>query len=433
MPQWELVHVAGEPQRSTTSEGHASLRWVFADLPGASNDAPPGPTLLIRPHLVYSNHGAWGELADWYGRHVAPRIRASREVEEKARELVTGIDDRRERISRIYRFVTNEIRYVGLEFGEHRYRPFSADWVLTQKMGDCKDTAGLLVALYTSLGIPARMVMTRTSDLGPVVAELAVLQDFNHAIAYLPEDDLWLDGTAAGHDPYPPPGLDQSAWVLVVDGPRSEPQTTPYVGTGSWGYNYTLTERDSTAFDLVIRTEDTGEAATRRRGLFAGRRNRSVFSRWLQGQFPGAEMVGEADVALALGKSPAVMEVRAVLDRSALLAAGGLKTYPGSFELDTELTPTDSRSTPLKLPVRPDLTWTVTVATDGSTPTPPPPVRLESAWGSLEIDAVVDGSDLRVSGVFRLRPLLVAAEDARSLRTFLVDVRRALERRIEVR
>lgn len=432
MPSWELVHLEGLPEITEEVTGITRIRWVFDDLAGLVQDEPVGPELIVRPHLVYSNHPDWGDLADWYGRHVATRIRASRQIEDLAERLVKGATNRREKIARIYAFVTNEIRYVGLEFGEHKYRPFSADWVLTHRMGDCKDTAGLLVALFSSIDIPARMVMVRTSHLGPVAAKTALLEDFNHAIAYLPEDDLWLDGTAAGFDAFPPPGADQNAWVLVVDGPKSRPLTTPAPGAGRFNYRYTLTRTENGVFDLTIKTSDTGEAATMRRGRFGGSQNPRLFSRWVQSQFPGAQVIGEPMLDLKPGRKEATIEVRATVERSALVAGGGLKTYPGIFDLDTELTPSDRRSTPIVVPVKPDLEWAIDFGPGPAPPILPAPVALRTAFGDLIIDVERHSDGYKITGRFHLVPGVVGPEDAPELRNFLVKSRRALERPLEV-
>ncbi len=432
LPAWEWALVSGEPERTIDADGTVSLRWVFNDLPANPSDVPPGPNLLTQPHLAYSNHPEWSDLADWYGRHVATRIRPSRRVEEVAETLIKGTTDRSERISLIYGFVTTEIRYVGLEFGEHRFRPFSADWVLDHKMGDCKDTAGLLVALFTSIGIPANMVMVRTSDLGPVTADMALLEDFNHAIAYLPEDDLWLDGTAAGHDAYPPPGIDQNAWVMVVNGANATPITTPAPGSGKYSFHFTLSRGEKNRYDLMIRTDDTGEAATHRRGRFGGSRSRVLFARWLQDQFPGAELVGEPKLALAPGRGKATMEVRGVIDRSALHAGGGLRLFPGSFDLDQELTPTAIRSTPLLVPVRPDIEWTLEIENGQNPELLPEDIEMVEPHGELVVTSVASEGGVRVEGRFHLRPGLVSPDDAEGFRSFLVAARRAMEKTLEV-
>jgi transglutaminase-like putative cysteine protease/Tfp pilus assembly protein PilF len=258
LPDWEIAHLEGEPTRHEDEDGMVRLRWEWRDLAAIPPDVPPAPALLVTPYLVYSNHAQWGDLADWYARHIASRIRTSEQVEETALRIVAGFDDRSDRIGRLYRFVTNDIKYVGLEFGEHRYRPFSADWVLHHRIGDCKDKAALLVALLDVIDIPARMVMVRTADLGPVSTDLAVLEVFNHAIVYLPEDDLWLDGTASGHAPSTPPAMDQGALVLVVDGPASRPQFSPTVGSGRTKIRFDLEPGQRGEVVIVIESFDSG-------------------------------------------------------------------------------------------------------------------------------------------------------------------------------
>ncbi len=432
LPAWELVNIEGKPETTTGSDGTTRLRWIFDDIAALPAETPTPPDLVVRPHLVYSNHPDWGELGGWYERHVATRIRPTRRIEALAERLTASASTRRDKIARIYAFVTNEIRYVGLEFGEHRYRPFSADWVLTHRLGDCKDTAGLLVALFRSIDIPARMVMLRTSSLGPVRAKTAVLEDFNHAIAYLPEDDLWLDGTAAGYAPFPPPGQDQGAWALVIEGPKSRPRTTPVPGAGSFDIRYTLTRAAEGRFDLRLKTVDTGEAAAIRRARFRGSQNPLLFSRWVQGQFPGARIIGEPVLDLQPNHPKASVELEATVDRSAILAGGGLKTYPGFFELDGELAPSDTRSSPLIVPVRPDLRWSVEFV-GGTVPVRlPDPVDLKTPFGSLSIEAERTGDSYRVTGRFHLEPGLVEPADAPGLRDFLVRTRRALENPLEI-
>ncbi len=432
LPAWDLVHLDGEPTRLVEGGGIVRLRWEWRDLPAVPEDVPPAPRLQTIPHLVYSNHPRWGDLATWYERHIAPRIRASRQVEDTARRLTDGVTDRLDRIARIYAFVTTDIDYVGLEFGEHRYRPFSADWVLNHKIGDCKDKAALMVALFEAVDIPARMVMVRTSDLGTAASELALLEIFNHAIAYLPEDDLWLDGTAAGHAPFPPPGICQGAQVLVVDGPDSAPRITPMPGAGYARFRYRLARGDDGLVAIEVRTEDTGEAADRRRLAFGGSSDPRRVTRWLQTQFPGAELVGEPKLRMVPGRDPTVLELEGRVARSALLGTGGIKTFPGEFQWASQLTPGGDRHGPLLLPVFPDLEWTVEVELGRPPGELPPAVELKTPFGELDIDHVREASGYKATGSFRLEPGVVAAADAADLRRFLVEVERHLGRPLEV-
>jgi len=431
LPDWELVHLDGEPSLEKDPDGVHHLRWRWRDLQAVVPDVPSAPQLMVTPYLVYSNHPDWGDLADWYGRHVAPRVRVSEQVRETAQRLVGGLDDRLERINRIYRFVANEIRYVGLEFGEHRFRPFSADWVLHHRIGDCKDKAALLVALYDAIGVPARMVMVRTNDLGPVSNETAVLEIFNHAIAYLPEDNLWLDGTAAGHAPYPPPTVDQNAVVLVVDGPQSRLQITQAVGGGLARSRFAISLGDDDAVELEIRTDDSGEAADLRRVRFAGSRETQRVSRWLQELFPGAQLTGKPNLQLIPGRDPTIMEIEGTVARSALASSGGIRVFPGGLEWAASMVPGGARHGPLMVAVRPDLEWTLEVDLGRPPDSLPEAVDLDTEFGLLRVEIHTRAQGYRIEGFLHLEPGLVEAGQVVDLREFLVAVERHLERRLE--
>ncbi len=431
LPAWELINLEGEPDRLVDPLGQVRLVWTWRNLPGLRHDVPPAPPFAMGRFLCYSNHPTWGELGSWYERHVTPRVRVSRQIEELAERLTDGVSDRMERIARIYAYVTNEIRYVGLEFGEHHYRPFSADWVLNHGIGDCKDTAALLVALFEAIDIPARMVMVRTADLGPVVADLALLEVFNHAIAYLPEDNLWLDGTAAGHAMLPPPGPDQGATVLVVEGQESRLRVTPIVGVGLSRTMITLGEAQDGLVPLSLKVEDTGEAADRRRGRFAGGKAARPFATWLQQMFPGAELTAEPVYRLVPSRDPAVIELEAVVPRTALDSQGGVANYPGTFDLAARVIPTGSRSGPLLVGVRPDLEWTLDVTLGRSAEVIPDHIELSGEVGFLKLTTELTEKGYRVNGYFHLEPGLIEADRAPELREFLLEVGRILSRPLE--
>jgi len=431
LPSWELVNLEGEPERRVDSGGGMRLEWTWRDLPGVPRDVPPAPPFATGRYLGYSSDPTWGELGSWFARHVAPRIRVSRQIEDLAESLTAGVNDRLERIARIYAYVTNEIRYVGLEFGEHRFRPFSADWVLNHSIGDCKDTAALLVALFEAADIPARMVMVRTADLGPVVGDMALLEVFNHAIAYLPEDDLWLDGTAAGHAMLPPPSMDQGATVLVVEGADSRLRVTPIVGAGLSRMSFTLGESRDGLVPLTLKSEDTGEAADRRRGRFAGSKAALPFASWLQQMFPGAELTAEPVYRLVPSRDPAVIELEAVVPGTALESQGGVATFPGNFDLATRVVPTGTRSGPLLVAVRPDLEWTLDVTLGRLPETIPDDVDLSGEFGSLKLTTEGIEKGYRVKGYFHLEPGLIDADRAPELREFLLEIGRILSQPLE--
>jgi len=433
MPAWEVAGIELQP-RHESAEGRERLIFVRTDTPGVPADLPPAPMLSVTPHLVYSTRSEWGDLGAWYDRHVEPRLRSSGEIRSLVERLTDGVTDRRERIRALYRYVTDEIRYVGLEFGEHRFRPFSPDWVVHHRMGDCKDKAALLVTLLREAGIPARMVLLRTANMGPVLSRMALLEDFNHAIAYLPEDDLWLDGTASGNDPSALPGLDRNALALVVEGRGSAPRITPAGPAGERVLHFTIGRPDRPGGPLHVSLSErsTGDAALALRGALGGSKDPRRFERWFQSWFPGATVEGTAAATLDPGNDPAGVDVRGSVSRAALLAGRGLRAYPGALDLQGNLTPTETRRTPLLVTARPSLRWTVDVAAgpDAALPTPE---RVDTAWGRFELTVERTPDGYRVEGFLELVPALIPADRVPEFRDMLGRIDRAVSQRLEVR
>jgi tetratricopeptide (TPR) repeat protein len=124
---------------------------------------------------------------------------------------------RRLLVSAAYGFVVAQTRYVGLEFGIHGYKPYRVDDVLRRRFGDCKDKASLMHALLEAMGIDSRLVLLRMRRLGSIPESPASLAVFNHAILYVPDLDLFLDGTATFTGSRELPGEDRGAVALVVN------------------------------------------------------------------------------------------------------------------------------------------------------------------------------------------------------------------------
>lgn len=276
------------------------------------------------------------------------------------------------------------------------------------------------------------MALVRTADQGPVVGDLALLEAFNHAIAYLPDDRLWLDGTAAGHDPFVPPGGIQGSSVLVIDGPQSALGTVPVTGAGRARREIAVRRGEGSELALSVRALDTGDAADLLRSRLAGTQDPRRFARWLQQMFPGADLTGEPDSELPPGRDPAVVDVDGRLARSALLSAGGVRPYPGRLELVSLFAPGESRRTPLLVTPRPDLEWSLEVETGRPPLQLPDSTDLTTEFGRLSLVVLPAPTGYSVEGSFHLEPGLVDPEELPAFRAFLVAVERALDQRLEV-
>ena len=93
------------------------------------------------------------------------------------------------RFSRIVARLHKEVRYTGLEFGEAALQPQTATEVLKRHYGDCKDKAAMLVAMLRAEGIDADMALVDSGPGVDLTPELPGMNQFDHAIVYLPGDE----------------------------------------------------------------------------------------------------------------------------------------------------------------------------------------------------------------------------------------------------
>ncbi len=192
---WNHPTQASEP--SVEPRGEETLyRWLARDVPKVKEE-PKMPGLFeIAPPLKVSTFEDWEAMGSWYWGLIEDQLDAGEELRRTAREAAQGAETTREKVLAVYDWVVRNTRYIGLEFGIHSYKPYQVNDIYQRKFGDCKDKASLMIAMLEELGVPAQMVVLRTSNLGAIEPYPPSLNMFNHAIAYIPELDLYLDGTA---------------------------------------------------------------------------------------------------------------------------------------------------------------------------------------------------------------------------------------------
>jgi transglutaminase-like putative cysteine protease/Tfp pilus assembly protein PilF len=195
--------------------------YVFAakDVPKVDVEpAMPGFTEAAA-YLHVSTYKTWEDVARWYEGLVRAQLEPNAAIQQAVREALKGIPpkDERAKIRAIYELVVRRTRYVGLEFGIHGYKPYRVAQVFARKFGDCKDKASLLVVMLREAGIDATLVLARTRRGGDLDGTPASLAPFDHAIAYIPKYDMYLDGTAEFSGADELPADDQDIPVLQVN------------------------------------------------------------------------------------------------------------------------------------------------------------------------------------------------------------------------
>lgn len=181
------------------------------------------PWLELADFVAVSTYGTWEALGAWYERMIAPQLVLDDELQKIARDTKAAAKgDDAALVRALYEYVITSTRYVGIELGIHGWKPYPVSEVHRRRYGDCKDKASLLVALLRAAGVPANITLVRTVNIGHIEAEPASMWTFNHAIAYVPSLDLFLDGTAEQSGWRELPTMDQGALALIVGAHHSK-------------------------------------------------------------------------------------------------------------------------------------------------------------------------------------------------------------------
>lgn len=192
MEQWFLVSCPqGKPAQVGVYNGEVTSRQVLRDgkmhyrfWRQALPPYPAQPNSLAMsdsaPKVVLVSLPSWQEKSRWFYSVSEPSFFYTPEIEAKAQEIVAGLTTDQQKAEALNRWVANNVRYSGLTMGEGEgYTIHPATMTFHDRMGVCKDKAGMLVTLMRAAGLKetyAAMTMA-----GSRVENLPADQ-FNHAV-----------------------------------------------------------------------------------------------------------------------------------------------------------------------------------------------------------------------------------------------------------
>ena len=191
-------------EQTGMSAGHDSDVDLYTNEPGT-------------PMLEFATGASWKAVAAGYATMADPQMVPS----ETQSILPTDLPaDRMDRIGAIVSRLHEQVRYTGVEFGAARLTPQRPSEVIQRHYGDCKDKATLLVAMLRAAGIDADVALLSTGPGMDVDAQLPGMNQFNHAIVYVPAADkqpaVWIDATAEYFQPGILPFEDSGRMALVI-------------------------------------------------------------------------------------------------------------------------------------------------------------------------------------------------------------------------
>ena len=180
-----------ESQR-TLEDGSVVHTFVATNSPQAFPE-PNMPGLYTQvQHLRLTTAASWKEMSNWYWRLCEPHLLKTNEA------MTNKVNELKGDLRSIFKFVSQEIRYMGLTLEETSpgWAPHDACITFDNRYGVCRDKAGLLVSMLRIAGYNAFPVLIEAGSdkLDPEIGQ----PFFNHAIVAVDRGDrdyLLMDPT----------------------------------------------------------------------------------------------------------------------------------------------------------------------------------------------------------------------------------------------
>ncbi|MCP3104631.1 DUF3857 domain-containing protein [Myxococcus sp. K15C18031901] len=438
---WNKSRLAGvESAQETPEDGRVLYRWSAKHVAKVVPEPGMPGWAEVAQNLHVSTYKTWEQVGRYWWGLVRDQLQPNAELRQTVDTVLQGVDRKDELavVRAIYNFVVTNTRYVALEFGIHGFKPYRVDRVLSRRFGDCKDKASLIHAMLRVAGVDSRLVLLRMRNLGALDAEPASLAAFNHAIAYVPKFDLYLDGTAEFHGARELPSADRVANVLVVepDG-KSSFLTTPEAKAADNATKLSLDVllRADGSADVKGQSTVSGQSAPEYRRAYRPEASRkSTFERaWAQ-SFPGLTVnevklndTTKLDEDVALDFHMSIPRYAEVLPNGVrFLPFGTGRTYQQAFaslaerRFDLVMQSPWTNGFDLRYTLPPG--WSVTEL--------PQAVEESNAFGRLKLTYRVEDGKLVAEGLVALDVARVKADEYPAFRDFLGRVDRAFGRRV---
>jgi hypothetical protein len=250
-----------------THDGKTVYRWHYRAAAVPIDPASLAPIDRV-PRVFVSSIPNWDAFGHMWASLIADKAAVTPPIRTLADKLTAGITDRREQAKRLYDWVGTNIRWVAIQVGNGTIIPHTADEVLSNGYGDCKDQVMLLIALMRAKDIAAEPGLINSGN-SYTLPGAAVVGAFTHCITYLPELDIYADTTVGGAPfgtlPFQDYGKPVVHAVLQGEVRHSTPVLPPGVASMSLSTKMRLDPAGEVTGDSI--TTAAGPYATALRGI----------------------------------------------------------------------------------------------------------------------------------------------------------------------
>ncbi len=399
---------------------------------------PPWPEVL--PFVHVSTYATWKDLGQWYWGLVRDQFDLDEETRKLARDITKDAKTDEEKVKAVYGWVVKNTRYVALEFGIYGFKPRRCVQTVSRGWGDCKDKATVIVTLLKELGIDATIVVVRTQMRGDFKSKIPSFAPFDHAIAYVPSMNLFLDGTAEYAGATELPTMNMGALALLVNKGDSKlvhlPSPDPTKNVIMRNVVAQL-GKDGSA-KLSVDYEAKGQAAAGFRRRYEAKSTvRERLSAALGAEFPGLEIADDGITTSDLSnlEGPAAVGAKGTApsfgrrqgDQLSIPVTTGYRLTPEYASLTRRTQ--DVRT--LGFSTR-DETFTVELAPGMKVLSEPPATNIDTRFGTLVISTTKEGNKVVVKSRLALKMDRIAPAEYAAFKQFCAQVDQALTPRLVV-
>jgi hypothetical protein len=162
--------------------GRTRHLWKVRNVPQMFPEPNMPPLQTVAQRMMISTIKEWRDVSRWYWKLCEPALKKTDpEMQPLVNKLVEGATTRDEKIRRIFKFVSQEIRYMGIttEDTAPGFEPHEVGMTFKNRYGVCRDKAALLSVMLSMAGIQGYPVLIHA---GAKMDKDVPTPFFNHAI-----------------------------------------------------------------------------------------------------------------------------------------------------------------------------------------------------------------------------------------------------------
>lgn len=216
------------PVRDEKKRGRRLLEWQWSNPKPVKDERRDFSVWRPeeQPGYALSTFRDYRAIAEAYGKVARPKAKVTPRIQALADEIAGDRKDPHDIAAALYEWVSLNVHYAGNCIGLGAVVPRDLDFVIDNRLGDCKDHATLLQALLAAKGIESSQVLINAGNTYEL-PKIPVVSMVNHVINWLPAFERYVDATV-GEVPFDMvPMSAVGKPVLHVDGYRDGTRVPP--------------------------------------------------------------------------------------------------------------------------------------------------------------------------------------------------------------